>query len=119
MTRYVVERREPLGKWSQVASTPDTTCTVKGLKEGTEYEFRVAAENKAGLGDFGEASAPTVAKEPYGKRAPAGWPRRLAEPASGSLSTFEGSLFRSCALYDIVRFVLLSVFSTCPDLLRL
>ena len=29
---------------------PETTFSVTGLQEGTDYEFRVSAENKAGVG---------------------------------------------------------------------
>ncbi|XP_038047568.1 titin-like [Patiria miniata] len=65
ITDYIIEKREPFGKWVQVGKTSDTSYTVKGLKEGQEYEFRVAAENKAGIGNFSEATDSTVAKEPY------------------------------------------------------
>ena len=65
---YVVERKEPYSsKWTPVGKTDDTTFTVRGLKAGSQYEFRVAAENKAGVGAFSPSSPPTVAKEPYGK----------------------------------------------------
>ncbi len=64
---YIIEKKEPFGKWVQLAKTSDTSYKVKGLKEGQEYEFRVAAVNKAGVGSFSEATLPTVAKEPYGK----------------------------------------------------
>lgn len=65
---YIIQKKEPFSsKWTAVGSTDDTSFTVTGLKEGTEYEFRVAAENKAGTGKFSPATSPTVAKEPYGK----------------------------------------------------
>lgn len=34
--------------------------------EGTIYEFRVAAENRAGLGPFSDPTAPTELKDPDG-----------------------------------------------------
>ena len=45
----------------------DTEFTVKGLQEGKEYEFRVAAVNKAGPGDFSEATDRIKAQPPPGK----------------------------------------------------
>jgi titin len=54
-----VEHRVEGGlKWVRAneETVPDTSYTVKGLKEGLEYEFRVSAENKAGVGP---ASDPT------------------------------------------------------------
>lgn len=54
ITNYVVEMK-PVGevKWTKVNKdelVPEPKFTVPGLKEETEYEFRVTAENKAGLG---------------------------------------------------------------------
>ena len=46
---------------------PKATYRASKLKEGTTYEFRVAAQNKAGQGPFSDPSAPVVAKEPLGK----------------------------------------------------
>ncbi|XP_070200689.1 twitchin-like isoform X4 [Littorina saxatilis] len=56
---YVLEKREKGDKkWTKanVQEIPDTEYTVKGLQEGKEYEFRVAAINAAGPGEFSEGS---------------------------------------------------------------
>ena len=46
---------------------PATTYTVKGLKADMVYEFRVAAENRAGVGPSSESSSPVKAEERIGK----------------------------------------------------
>ena len=68
---YAVEYREE-GAFKWIRFSPDqhineTTCTVKGLKEKTVYEFHVAAENKAGMGPYCEPTAPVQAKEHIGQ----------------------------------------------------
>jgi len=51
-----------------------TSYTVTGLTAGATYEFRVTAENKAGLGPASEPSRPAAAKDTVCKctRTPAG-----------------------------------------------
>ena len=64
---YVVECRK-VGdvRWSPVdAKHPDPNARVPELEPEVEYEFRVAAQNKAGTGPF---STPVKAK--YGKYYP-------------------------------------------------
>ncbi|CAL1540886.1 unnamed protein product, partial [Lymnaea stagnalis] len=59
ITGYVVEKREKGdSKWTKanIADIPDTEFQVKGLQEGKEYEFRVAAVNNAGIGEFSDGS---------------------------------------------------------------
>ena len=66
---YIVERREK-GKpyWTTVSSfCKDPECDVQGLIEDHEYEFRVAAVNADGPGDWLETTNPITAKLPFGK----------------------------------------------------
>ena len=49
---------------SQNIKVPETSFTVHELVEGTNYEFRVSAENKAGVGPPSPPSGPVTAKEP-------------------------------------------------------
>ena len=68
ITAYNVERKEAFStRWVPVEQVTGTTCKVPGLKEGTEYQFRVAAVNKAGPGTPSEPSEAKLAKPPYGK----------------------------------------------------
>ena len=63
---YVIEyRAEGAFKWKQANSetVPVTTYTVKSLRENEVYEFRVAAENRAGVGPCSEATMPVKAEE--------------------------------------------------------
>ena len=66
---YVIEYREELGTWTRANADTVSKLTfiVKGLKTNKTYEFRVAAENKAGVGPPSEPTKPTVCKEPVGK----------------------------------------------------
>ena len=63
---YVVEKRKGKNKsWISVNSTVvDTKYKVNKLTAGMEYHFRVAAENKFGIGQYAE-SEPVVAKDPF------------------------------------------------------
>ena len=48
-------------KWTranEVTPISDTYFKIGGLHEDIDYEFRVAAENRAGLGPYSEVSAP-------------------------------------------------------------
>ncbi|ULT95623.1 hypothetical protein L3Y34_004374 [Caenorhabditis briggsae] len=61
---YVVEMKDEFSPfWNEVAHVPasQTNATVGNLKEGSKYEFRIRAKNKAGLGDPSD-SASAVAK---------------------------------------------------------
>lgn len=70
ITNYIVDKRETSrANWAQVTSNINgqiTNCSVEKLIEGHEYEFRVSAENKYGVGDPIVTSS-VVAKNPYGK----------------------------------------------------
>ena len=66
VTNYEVEMKARTDVRWQKVKRPDgdeTTMTVGDLQEGMEYEFRVAAVNKAGAGQTSKPSAPVK----YGK----------------------------------------------------
>ena len=67
---YVIEYR-PEGQMKWKRATEDTiaelTKKLTRLQTGAEFEFHVAAENKAGLGPWSDPSHPVVIKEPIGK----------------------------------------------------
>ena len=66
ITNYVVEHRIESGvKWVRATDdkVAETSYTVKGLKEDMVYEFRVSAENRAGVGPASDPTAPVTVKE--------------------------------------------------------
>lgn len=70
ITGYIIERKEAdKTRWVKITKETVTELTfrVKDLIEGTSYEFRVYAINKAGESKPSEPSTPTKAKAPYGK----------------------------------------------------
>lgn len=66
---YIVERREAArNAWYTVDSrVTDTQLVVKGLKEGTEYHFKVTAENSFGISASLKSEQPLVPKTPLCK----------------------------------------------------
>ena len=70
VTGYWIERRLTSSvRWvfANKDAVTDMTYTVKDLVEGSEYEFRVMAENKAGRGPPSAVSQSVLAKDPWGK----------------------------------------------------
>ncbi len=68
LTGYVMEKREALRMvWNPVSSPTTTKYTATRLHEGTQYVFRVAAENKVGTGQFEELTKSIAAKSPHSK----------------------------------------------------
>lgn len=63
---YIIERRETArNAWYTVDSrVTDTQLVVKGLKEGTEYHFKVTAENSFGVSSSLKSEQPLVPKTP-------------------------------------------------------
>lgn len=68
ITNYILEKRDSItNMWVTVSLAVETNShRVSGLHEGTQYIFRVSAENKYGVGE-GLKSEPMVAKHPFSK----------------------------------------------------
>ncbi|KAK2158172.1 hypothetical protein LSH36_175g03003 [Paralvinella palmiformis] len=96
---YLVEKREKGAKrWTKVTPVeiPDEDITIRGLVEDKPYEFRVAAVNEAGPGEWVETdeaikpqpppSAPKILLDPFGQHitVPAGEPFKIKVPYKGS-----------------------------------
>ncbi|VDN97428.1 unnamed protein product [Rodentolepis nana] len=62
---YIVEKRNPKGEWIKALPgiLPGTNATITGLEPGREYEFRVAAVNEGGQGDFSRSTMPHLMKD--------------------------------------------------------
>ena len=69
VTGYQLERMTDVGnKWIRVTKSPvkETSLRMDDLQEGTNYQYRVIAENKAGPGKPSAPSEPFAAKDPWG-----------------------------------------------------
>jgi len=55
--------------WTKVDETTSLELTASKLTQGTEYLFRVAAQNAVGVGDFIELQKPAIPKAEFGKHA--------------------------------------------------
>ncbi|KRF85408.1 twitchin isoform X27 [Drosophila virilis] len=68
ITGYIIEKKDNnTGKWQKVleTNTPDCKTRVNDLIEGTKYQFRVKAVNKAGQSKPSEASDQMSAKDRF------------------------------------------------------
>jgi len=70
VTGYHVERcLTTTSRWIRVGKSETTTYTDKEVVEDTEYQFRVCAENKVGVGPPSEPTDPVTAKDPWSESA--------------------------------------------------
>jgi len=53
--------------WTKLEETKSLEITASKLSEGTEYLFRVAAQNVVGVGDFVELQKPATPKSEFGE----------------------------------------------------
>ena len=72
VTGYHIERRVTNSqRWVKVnkdAAVTELTFTDKEVIEDNEYEYRIMAENKVGVGPPSSPSQPVTAKDPFGKK---------------------------------------------------
>lgn len=70
MRNYIIEYKV-LGSFKWIRANEgervlETYYKVTGLHDDLEYEFRIAAENKGGIGPFSEVTMSVKAKDPEG-----------------------------------------------------
>jgi len=69
VTQYVVEAREGSRRsWQRAGVADERQYTALALSAGQQYAFRVAAENRVGVGDWTEMAQSVVAKSAHGKQ---------------------------------------------------
>ncbi|CAD6198887.1 unnamed protein product, partial [Caenorhabditis auriculariae] len=61
---YVIEKKDKHGRWEEAMTVPagQTNASVGNLKAGEEYQFRIMAKNKAGLGEASDPSDRVITK---------------------------------------------------------
>lgn len=70
LTGYIIEKKEATRPtWARVERiSPDkTTFTIKNLLEGSDYQFRVSAENKHGVSEPLVTEAAVRPKSKFGR----------------------------------------------------
>ena len=70
LTGYIIEKKEvSSNRWIRVETVKPNvlTCVVPNLNEGSDYHFRVMAENKIGVSEPLTTSASIKAKSKFGK----------------------------------------------------
>ena len=67
---HVLFGRLNFQNFTQVQSLREEEFTERGLKEDQPYNFRVAAENEVGVGEYAELPKAVVPKSQYGKLLP-------------------------------------------------
>ena len=68
MDGYLIEQREAYRfQWTETGETTGTEFTVRGLKSGAQYIFRVMAANRMGVGEPAELTQGIQPKEQYGE----------------------------------------------------
>ncbi|XP_058812494.1 twitchin isoform X4 [Topomyia yanbarensis] len=68
ITSYIVEKKPRYGDWKFAGEFTELykpSAKIKDLTKDEEYEFRVCAVNKAGVGDPSESSDPVVCKSRF------------------------------------------------------
>lgn len=93
---YVIEKREKTGlRWTRVTKKPVYDLRVKaaGLREGAEYEYRVYAENAAGLSLPSEPSTLVCAKDPVFLPSPPSRPKIIDSTKASITVSWKKPLF--------------------------
>ncbi|GLD60224.1 titin-like protein [Lates japonicus] len=93
---YIIEKREKLGvRWVRVNKKPvyDLRVKASGLHDGCEYEFRVFAENAAGLSEPSLPCPLTLAEDPKFLPSPPGKPTIVDSSRSSITLSWNKPLF--------------------------
>ncbi|XP_061139945.1 titin-like isoform X1 [Syngnathus typhle] len=93
---YIIEKRDKQGiRWLRVNKKPVYDLRVKatGLHEGCEYEFRVFAENAAGISEPSLPCPLTIAEDPQFLPSPPGKPTLLDSSKSSITLSWNKPLF--------------------------